>query len=239
MRSLFLVIVLIFSTSAKAGDYVLAVSWEPEFCQHKSKIVECQTQTADRSDAKFLSLHGLWPQRGDYCGVDRALKDLDRTQPPAWEKLPAVSLTAAQMEKLSEVMPGTQSHLERHEWIKHGTCAQVRADDYFAKSVQLTHDLRQSALSQLIASRIGKTITLSKIRGAAVKSFGQKSVSSIEFICDRSENSRQGLLEIRMHLKADSLMGLSLDKSGFGTPQRRPKRKELCVDGDIYVDDVG
>ena len=55
--------------------YVLAVSWQPAFCEGHADAPECASQTADRFDATHFTLHGLWPQPRslEYCGVAPAI----------------------------------------------------------------------------------------------------------------------------------------------------------------------
>ena len=43
-------------------NYVLALSWQPAFCEANPGKRECRWQTGSRYDASYLSLHGLWPQ---------------------------------------------------------------------------------------------------------------------------------------------------------------------------------
>ena len=45
-------------------DYLLAISWQPAFCQTHQKKAECRTQDKERYDADHFSLHGLWPPAG-------------------------------------------------------------------------------------------------------------------------------------------------------------------------------
>ena len=39
-------------------SYVLALSWQPAFCETNQKRPECRWQTGQRHDASYLSLHG-------------------------------------------------------------------------------------------------------------------------------------------------------------------------------------
>ena len=61
--------------SAVAGDaglsgrFVLALSWEPAFCETQPDVPECRSQTTGSLDARQFSLHGLWPP-DVYCDVD-------------------------------------------------------------------------------------------------------------------------------------------------------------------------
>ena len=106
----------------RVGGYVLALSWEPAFCEAMRDKAECKAEMPTSFEASHFTLHGLWPQprRNQFCGVDPKLSALDDQH--QWEKLPEPELTAETKAALDKAMPGTQSVVERHEWIKHGTC---------------------------------------------------------------------------------------------------------------------
>jgi ribonuclease T2 len=75
--------------------YVLALSWEPAFCETMKGKAECQHETAASYEASHFALHGLWPQprRNVFCGVDRATAALDDQH--QWKQLPEPQLTPA------------------------------------------------------------------------------------------------------------------------------------------------
>ncbi len=102
--------------------YVLALCWQPAFCEGNARKRECKSMTGARFDATHLSIHGLWPQPGTnvYCGVSQALMAADKQG--RWQDIPEPRLSLATRDALELMMPGTQSLLDRHEWIKHGTC---------------------------------------------------------------------------------------------------------------------
>ena len=52
-----------------AKEYVLAISWQPSFCQGNQYKKECKSQTEDRFDATNFTLHGLWPDRVEYLSL--------------------------------------------------------------------------------------------------------------------------------------------------------------------------
>jgi ribonuclease T2 len=180
--------------SASSG-YVLAASWQPAFCQvHRSKT-ECRAQTQARFDGAHLTLHGLWPQPRDnvYCGVSH----MQRADGEAgrWSNLPQPELTEETRAALDVVMPGTQSSLERHEWIKHGTCYSDTAEEYFVESLQLMNQLNASPVRVLFAERIGELVTADQLRAAFDQAFGAGAGDRVEIACSA------GLItEIRIHL---------------------------------------
>jgi ribonuclease T2 len=168
--------------STSAG-YVLAASWQPAFCQTHRDKTECRAQTQERFDSAHFALHGLWPQPRDniYCGVSR----VQRTASEAgrWSDLPASELTDATRADLDLVMPGTQSHLERHEWIKHGTCYGDTAEEYYVESLQLMNQLNASPVRVLIADRIGEIVTAAELRAAFDDAFGAGAGERVEIAC--------------------------------------------------------
>ena len=130
-------------SNGRPAEAVLSLGWEPGFCEGHAGKAECANQTLDHFDATNFTLHGLWPQprRREYCNVSQALIDTDRKRD--WQALPEVDLDAATRAHLVIAMPGTQSFLDRHEWIRHGTCY-GRGDPqaYFHEALSLLDEER-------------------------------------------------------------------------------------------------
>jgi ribonuclease T2 len=187
--------------------YVLALSWEPAFCEAMQGKAECKAETASSYEATHFSLHGLWPQprRNVFCGVDRATAALDDQH--QWESLPAPELTAATKSALDKVMPGTQSVLERHEWIKHGTCYPAgNAEQYFKDEIRLANDVNSSVVQKFMAANIGKTIQTSDLRAAFDQAYGKGAGERVHVSC-----SKDGMFsELTIGLKGDISAGTSL-----------------------------
>ena len=190
------------TATAAPGTYVLAVSWQPAFCEGFAQLAECTSQSPDRFDASHLTLHGLWPQPRDaaYCGVDPALVALDK--PPTWGELPAVSLSPPIRAELKQVMPGTRSALDRHEWIKHGTCYGPSPEEYFAESLSLLRQLNASAVRAVLAGRIGGEITADQLAAAFDASFGPGAGARVAMAC-REDGQRRLLVELKLHLAGE------------------------------------
>ena len=171
---------------AQGGAYVLSVSWRPAFCAGKPDKPECSAETPRGFDATHFTLHGLWPQPGSnvYCDVASDLRMDDKNGD--WDQLPAPKLSDATRQKLAQLMPGTQSKLERHEWIKHGTCFDADlADEYFSKAIALVDQLNQSKAQALFASHIGDEIDGKAIRAAFDESFGDGAGERVRVSCQR------------------------------------------------------
>ena len=164
-------------------QYVLAISWQPAFCETRPEKPECESQTADRFDAGNFALHGLWPQprSRDYCGVDEARVRTDEAG--NWHQLPEPEITDELWVELKVAMPGTQSGLERHEWIKHGTCYGGNAQEYFADSLDMLEAINASAVAELFASSIGQRLTQAQIRAAFDDAFGPGAGKRVRVSC--------------------------------------------------------
>ena len=121
MRLLILLVILAAVLPARAADragdfthYVLALSWNASWCR-----IEGDARGADQCDARHdygWTLHGLWPQRErgwpQYC--------LTNTRDPSR------AMTGA----MADIM--ASGGLAWHQWKKHGRCAGLSAEEYFA-----------------------------------------------------------------------------------------------------------
>lgn len=136
-------------TGGGRTEYVLAVSWQPGFCETRPDRKECIGQTAERFDATNFSLHGLWPLKKSYCGVEADLKARDRKGD--WLELPEVDMGDETAKRLLVAMPGVKSGLDRHQWLRNGTCQTANAEDYFALQLRLLDELNRSAVRALFA----------------------------------------------------------------------------------------
>ena len=171
-------------------EYVLAISWQPAFCETRPDRPECTSQTADRPDATRFALHGLWPQprSRDYCGVDAETVRTD--QAGDWASLPAPTLSPSLQQALALAMPGTQSALDRHEWIKHGTCYEGNAEAYFADSLAMLDAINASAVAELFAGAIGQRLTQGQVRQAFDTAFGPGAGDRVRLSCINDGNRR-------------------------------------------------
>ena len=160
------------NVNGAAATHVLALGWEPAFCLEHEDKTECANESGQSFDATHLSLHGLWPQpRGKaYCNVAQELVQADHNHD--WASLPEPDLSDATKARLSAVMPGYQSGLERHEWIEHGTCFGATADSYFGRAADLVEQINASAVRDLFAQNVGVSLSSDAIRAAFDQAFG-------------------------------------------------------------------
>ncbi|TIO78138.1 MAG: ribonuclease [Mesorhizobium sp.] len=164
-------------------EYVFALSWQPAFCETKGSKPECKAQSPGEFDASHFTLHGLWPQPNGnfYCQVPAGDKANDN--PAHWADLPPVDLDAKTRAELDQVMPGTASKLERHEWIKHGTCYGKSQQEYFADALNLMRAVNASPVRDLFTKNIGKQLTSDQIRGAFNQAFGAGAGDRVRVSC--------------------------------------------------------
>lgn len=165
---------------------ILAASWQPAFCEQRPDRPECASQTATRYDATHFSLHGLWPgpRSNAYCNINATGIALDKSG--RWGKLPDLRLDASLRSRLNQIMPGTRSFLQRHQWIKHGSCHEDGSTNgYFEDSLRLMNELNSSSVQKLFADNIGKTLKVQTIRAAFDQAFGEGAGLRVKIKCKR------------------------------------------------------
>lgn len=213
-------------------SYVLALSWQPAFCESNQRKPECRWQTGKRHDANYLSLHGLWPQpRGlEYCNMPDKVRAAG--EGGRWKDLPAVDLSFSTRADLEQLMPGSQSLLERHEWAKHGSCYPGSAEAYFRDSFRLLKEVNASPVADIFLRNIGRQVTTADIRAAFDQGFGRGAGNRVRVTC-RDEGGRRLITEITLGLRGDILGGSSLSDLLLAAPPTEPG----CPAG--VVDPVG
>ncbi len=211
-------------TSSKSQNILLALSWQNAFCESHRYVKECKKSSRRYTNTKF-GLHGLWPQPREniYCGVSKDDKNLDKSH--KWNKLQALYLDKSTRKELLEVMPGSASYLQRHEWIKHGSCADMDEDEYYKRAIALTKEFNSAKIGQFFSKNIGKKVTLQQIKFKMNESFGRGAGNKVELRC------KKGLItELWLHLASNSDDMASLLKGGKSVRSR-------CKSG--IVDRVG
>jgi ribonuclease T2 len=190
----------------EATDLLLALTWQPAFCESRPGTRECQA--LNRGDlphaATRLSVHGLWPQPRSnvYCGVSAEIVAMDKRG--RWDRLPAPQLDRDTRARLALAMPGRESHLDRHEWIKHGTCyfGDRQGDEYYDDTLMLWEAINASAVGALLAHNIGGEVRRDSLRAAFDTSFGDGAGARVEMIC-RDDQNRRLIQEIRIALRGE------------------------------------
>lgn len=211
------------------SENVLAVSWQPAFCEMQRRKPECMAQSSRRFDATNFTLHGLWPQprSREYCDVDAELVRTDESG--RWDQLPRLDLEPVTQDALARAMPGVRSRLDRHEWIRHGSCYSRTADEYFQDSLLLLDELNASAVRALVASRIGRLLTLAQLRSAFDSEFGTGAGERVTMECEPVDGRRL-VTGLRLNLSGEVTPQSSLAELLAAAPRARGSCREGIVD---------
>jgi len=187
--------------------YILALSWQPAFCERNAGKPECRELDGGDFAATNLALHGLWPNAADggppfYCGVAAGNRGADEAGD--WCTLPTTGADQATQSDLAQVMPGSASCLDRHEWIKHGSCSGLGGDAYFDAAVHLVREMQATRLSKLLRANIGKEVSRRGLLDAFEADFGAGAAAALEVTC-RKDSGRAYLAEIRLALRPEAI----------------------------------
>jgi ribonuclease T2 len=206
--------------AAAEDSYLLALTWQPGFCAEHAREAECNIAPKDKAR---LVLHGLWPdwdvngdgQRNagdDFCiSGESNRKSMIALDGGNWLKLPPVKLSVASSNDLERAMPGTAVGLDRHEWWKHGTCSDLKAEDYFATAIVLLREVERGSLARLLVAGAGNALDRKQLLDAFESDFGRGSARALVLDCAK-DNGTTALQEIRIRLKrAGITQGLTPD----------------------------
>jgi len=183
--------------------YLLAVSWQPAFCEQRPNRAECRSQRKGRFDSHNFSLHGLWPQPREnvYCGVPRRLVELDKSG--RWRELPKLELSDRLRKELARKMPGYRSGLHRHEWYKHGTCMPgATAETYYRVSLEMLDVLNGSGFLEMINSSVNRDVRFRELEAAFVRAFGKPAAGKVILDCYR-DDGRRIIQELKLSIAGD------------------------------------
>lgn len=189
------------NTPGLADSYVLALNWQPAFCEsygYEAGKPECEALKSDSYAASHMVLHGLWPNQTrcgvsyGYCGVNKESRACH---------YPPVSLSETVAKKLKQFMPSYAygSCLERHEWNRHGQCQILPIDDYFLLAIKLNEQLNSSSFGMYLKNHVGQQIKLHDLKLAVDKAFGKDAQKKIYFGC------KNGLL-VDMYINLPALL---------------------------------
>ncbi|MGI2258461.1 ribonuclease T2 family protein [Shewanella sp. GXUN23E] len=188
------------NTRAQQDSFVLALSWQPAFCDLNGRDkTECRMLDANPEAIahRQFSLHGLWPNKSS-CGVKYGFCGEVKTKPRTFCDYPALSLSSDVRTQLEQVMPSARygTCLQRHEYWKHGSCMTAQPDEYFAMSAKLINQINSSSfVTEFIARHRGEKVSREQWQQAFDSSFGQGAHRRVKLQCHK------GLLtEVQMQL---------------------------------------
>ncbi len=203
------------SIAGEADSHVLALSWQPAFCETKPQKPECKITDPQVYQAKHFTLHGLWPNKKS-CGTHYAFCGDVKAQKQNFCDYPEIKLNSTSQASLTEVMPSVTagSCLERHEWHKHGTCQAAKSiEDFFDLSVDLARQFNDSGMAYFMNRRIGQQVRTEDFLNRIAAVLGSAARDRIKLNCD------QGMLvEIQLSLIADLTPGADLEKLIVNAP---------------------
>lgn len=151
-----------------------------------------------------------------------------------WCALPALETDDQTRTELQKFMPGSLSCLDRHEWLKHGTCSGLAADAYFDLATRLTEGFAATGLATYLRSNVGKEVPLRRLVDAFAAEFGAGAGAALDVTCRRWDGHAY-LVELRLALKPDAIDKPLTGKSLFvGNRERR----ETCAKT-VVIDPAG
>ncbi|MYM24918.1 ribonuclease I [Duganella sp. FT135W] len=207
-------------------SYVLAITWQPGFCEHakyNGKKPECDALSNGTLEAKTLSLHGLWPNKQE-CGI----------QYGSCSGKP-FELSKDTIEKIAPWMPNFfyERSFGAYEWNKHGKCQSLPPDEYFIKAVSAVRVVNESEVGKIVLGNTGKTIKVSDFFDRVKKRYGDKVADTITLVCVQHKY----LQEIRISLALDFATDRDLPQL-VANARPAPSRTSGCAD-EIYVEAAG
>ncbi len=182
-------------------SYLLAVSWQPAFCERRARKAECQVKDPQSYQARHFSLHGLWPNKSS-CGKNYGYCDATQGKQKNFCDYPELQLEYNTRQQLNQLMPSAAhgSCLQRHEWFKHGSCQQHwNMDQYYQLAMRLLNEFNgqgANSLSAFIQQRIEQPIRIDKMNQKVDQLFGNNAHKRLQYLCD---NKKQ-LVDIYINL---------------------------------------
>jgi len=218
--------------TGQADSYVLALSWQPAFCESKPDKPECQIMDPAAYQARNFTLHGLWPNKKS-CGTRYGFCGEVKRQEHDFCDYPAVQLNTAAHNALAQVMPSVEagSCLERHEWHKHGTCQTEWSDDqYFELASDLTRQFNEAGIAYFMNRRIGREVRTEDFLSRLAAVLGSGARERVKLGCE------DGLLvDVEINLPAGIKPGTDLEAL---IAQAAPKGRSSCAES-FRVDPIG
>ncbi|WP_430233809.1 ribonuclease T2 family protein [Nitrosomonas communis] len=220
------------NTAGRADSYILALSWQPAFCETKPQKSECRITSPTSYQARHFTLHGLWPnqescgERYEFCGEIRTKKD-------NFCDYPAIKLDPDSQIALAEIMPSVTagSCLERHEWHKHGTCQTTWSmEEYFNLSVDLTRQFNEVGMAYFMNRKIGQQVRTEDFLNRLAAVLGPVARERVKLNCEKGM-----LVEVQISLVVDMTPGKDLEQLIAQAPKLTPSS---CKET-FFVDPIG
>ncbi|MFZ6873771.1 ribonuclease T2 family protein [Undibacterium sp. Di27W] len=214
------------TTPNQEDSYVLAITWQPGFCEHfayHGKKPECDAINSGALKISNLTLHGLWPNKKE-CGINYG------NCPGA-----PLKLNADTVNRIAKWMPNFQfeSKFGEYEWSKHGTCQARDADTYFKTAAAAVEEVNNSAVGKFILAHAGKSFKVNEFFDVIKKQEGENLARNFMLSCADGKY----LQEIRLKLPTNFETGKGLAKL-IGDAEGFNRQLDKC-DNEIMVEASG
>jgi len=215
------------NTANTYDSNVLAMSWQPGFCEHarfRGTKPECEALESGELAISHLTIHGLWPNKQS-CGTRYG--DCRGA---------ALELSEDTLAEVAPWMPNLifETDFATHEWDKHGTCQAREDDQYFLTTQQLTELVDRSAIGEFIKPNIGKEMSVSDFFAHVRRELGPEVEQRIQLLCAGG----RFLQELRLSLPRDVVPNPDIAKMVEGAP-RMGSRTSNCNSDRIYIERSG
>ncbi|OAI84767.1 ribonuclease T2 family protein [Pseudomonas putida] len=181
------------SVADQYDSHVLAITWQPGFCEHDRSgpgKPECQAMREGELKVDHFTLHGLWPNK-QACGIDYGSC-----------AGPALDLDQATVDYIKPWMPNFHydTRFGNHEWKKHGVCQTAMDDDqYFRLAVDLVKSFNDSSAGAYVRENAGGSVSREQFQAKLADDYGNKAAANnFQLIC-----TGEYLEEVRVALPRD------------------------------------
>jgi ribonuclease T2 len=214
------------SIANKQDSYVLAITWQPGFCEHvkyNGKKPECDAMNSGALPAKTLSLHGLWPNKKE-CGTQYGSCSGE-----------AFALSKDTIEKVAPWMPNFfyERTFGAYEWNKHGKCQSLPPDAYFIKAVSAVRVVNDSEVGKIVLGSVGKSFRVGEFFDRVRARYGDRVANSITLVCTQHKY----LQEIRVSLPLE--FGTDRDLGQMVGDAAPASAREIGCADEVYVEGAG
>ncbi|MFM2056751.1 MAG: hypothetical protein RLY71_1136 [Pseudomonadota bacterium] len=215
------------STPNQHDSYVLAMTWQPGFCEHfayKGRKPECDALNSGRIKVANLTLHGLWPNR-QACGTNYGNCGGAPLQ-----------LSPATVKEIAPWMPNFfyEESFGRYEWEKHGSCQALDADSYFRTAVQAVKVVNDSAAGQLIVGNSGGKFRIKDFFATLQSQYGSEVAAAFTLVCTQQKYLQEIRVELPLQFRLDQgLKGLAQGRGG------RLGRTQGCLTPEVLIEAPG
>lgn len=203
----------ICTTYDKHDSYVLAVSWQPGFCEHfryRGTKPECDALNGGELAIEHLTLHGLWPNRKE-CGTRYGnCKGPDGNARP-------FQLSEETVSRIAPWMPNFyyERAFGKYEWDKHGTCQALDPDAYFDVSVRAVRQLDASEIGNQIRGHIGRSMSVAGFFERVRQVHGNDVANNIQLVCTGGRFLQEIRVRLPRQFVVDKELGKLVGGSGF------------------------